>query len=452
MSLNLTLPSDWYATLLPQQRAAADWIIERIKDEGGVALFAQQRTGKTYITCAVIQRLKLMRILIIAPRTAIDAIWRPALATLGIPLRRPQELTGAPAFVAGVSYQEASKMPPRHVQRLLGSIQLVVVDESQGLKARGTGQSRMARRFRHAQRRLALSGTPIDDSPIDVWAQIRFVDHTILGENFTPFAERFCYKGGFMNRQWIFDMRKLPIFLHVLRNHIYRLTTDFMGIKPVQLHLVPTMLLGRQDDIYQCMSKHDMVTLDGAAITGSLPITKLAKLEQITGGAVLDENEIAHRVGFAKERKLRALLSRWESSTLEPVVIFVRYLHELRALKDMLNTRRRVGILYGGIKGKARVQLIDDFAQGRYDVLIAQLRTGSVSVSFARASTLVIYSMNHSYIDFEQLMARLQGLTQEKEVHAWLIYCENTVDEEKINRIKSKESTVYSVVSAFEKE
>lgn len=446
------MPSSWYAQLLPEQRRAADWVIKRIRDGGGAALFSQQRTGKTYITCAAIEQLKLQRVLVIAPRTAVDATWRPALATLGMPASSAEALAEAAQHFTALSYQEATKIVPASARRLLrgdNRLDLVVIDESQGIKARQSDQSRAARRFRDATRRLALSGTPIDDSPIDVWAQMRFVDHTVLGEHWTPFAEQYCYKGGFKGRKWIFREALLPQFLDALRSHIYRLTTDFLNLKPISLHLVPVMLLGRQEEAYHTMNKEGILQLHETAVaTGSLPVTKLAKLEQITGGHILDDDNHPHRVGYAKERKLRWLMPRL---TL-PVVIFCRYLSELYSLTLGLSTSGyRVATLYGKVKGPQRAQMIADFDEGKYDVLIAQVRTGSVSVSFARSSNLVIYSMNHSYIDFEQLMFRLQGMTQSKEVQAWLLYCENTVDEDKVDRINRKKSTVFRVVSTFER-
>lgn len=178
-------------------------------------------------------------------------------------------------------------------------------------------------------------------------------------------------------------------------------------------------------------------------------MTKLAKLEQITGGFVLDDQDRPHRVGFAKERKLRWLLSRLTF----PVVIFCKFLTELHHLSTALSVSgHRVGVLWGHVKGDKRVSLIDDFQNGKFDILIAQMRTGSVSVSFTSSNTLILYSINHSFIDFEQMMFRLQGMTQTRGVQAHIIYCENTVDEDKIDRIKAKESTVYRVVSHFEKE
>src|SRR5205807_1251628 len=104
--------------------------------------------------------------------------------------------TGGDQRLVLLLHMEAFSKVSKRMQRR--EWDLVIIDESQRLKARASGFSRAARRLRNqARRRLALSGTPIDDSPIDIFGQMRFADHTVLGEDFLTFAEKFCHRGGF---------------------------------------------------------------------------------------------------------------------------------------------------------------------------------------------------------------------------------------------------------------
>lgn len=436
--------------LLPEQRTATDFVIDKIRDSGGVALFSQQRTGKTYISCAVIEQLRLRRVLVVAPLTSIDVVWVPKLATLGCVIREPEELTGSFCGALVMHYQAFVKHAPQLAQRHLDSFDLVIFDESQGLKARGTAQSRAARRFRNARRRLALSGTPIDECPTDVWAQMRFVDHTVLGEDWTPFASEYCYRGGYMGKQWIFNKLKLDQFVATIKPHIYRLTVGFMDLKAVKLFPVPVQLLGSQDDLYHQMARDGILRLNGHVITGSLEITKKVKLQQITGGHILTEDGDVVFVGRAKQRKLAWLAQHLNT----PVVVFCQYLHEIEDIRQIMASRfKRVAVLHGGVKDgriKVRTNLINDFQAGRYDALICQLRTGGVAIELTRASDLVLYSINYSYIDFEQIIFRLRGLTQKNEVRVFMIYAEKTVDEEKLNIVENKKSTVWTIMSNLE--
>jgi SNF2 family DNA or RNA helicase len=440
----------WYEQLLPEQRDAADFVIKNKT----VALFCQQRTGKTYISMAVLEKVSFSLALVVAPRTAVDAVWVKALeksdCQLCLTLEETREALKARGarqkVVLGVSWQYFVKIAKRAAKL---PFQVLIIDESQGLKSRNSHQSRAARRFRDVgQYRLALSGTPIDESPIDVWAQMRFVNHKVLGEDWTRFAEEYCKRGGFMGYQWVFREERKEALLHRLNPYIYRLTIGFMKLPPVEIHLWPVCLLGSQDAIYQAMTEEGYAQVNGNEITAPLPVTKLVKQEQITGGCVIDDEDNVIRTGKAKERKLQSIISK----LTRPVVIFCQFLHEIELIRDVLGPAfPETRVLHGKIKGKERVGLLQDFGEGRVDALISQLRTGGVAIDLTRSCELVLYSINHSFIDYEQVIFRLRGMNQKQKLRVHIIYAVDTVDEEKIAVIEHKKSEVYRIVSHFER-
>lgn len=439
--------SSWYEKLKKEQRDAADFVFAR----GSVALFSQQRTGKTYITMAVLEKLNWPDALIVAPLTSIDLVWVPALEQSPYRIcRSAEELAEASGARVLVLHYQAWEKASKKLAKL--PWELVCIDESQGLKARNSKQSRAARRFRHVPRRLALSGTPMDEKPIDVWAQMRFVNHEVLGENWTAFAEEYCYRSGFMGHEWKFNPRKHDEFVQKLSPYVYRLTVGFLNLKPIVLHPIPFALLGDQQRIYKQMRDHNVIKLGHTTITAPLTVTSRTKLEQITGGRVLDEEDIPRFVGRAKERKLGVLISKLKP----PLVVFCNFRHEIPIINRILRKFfRRIACLHGGIKdtkkGKFRTDLVRDFQAGKLDALVCQLRTGGVSIDLTRSSELIFYSINHSYIDFEQVLFRLYGMNQKRVLNVYILFAVDTVDEEKVQVIENKKSEVYKVISHFER-
>lgn len=401
---------------------------------------------------AVLEKLSWPNALIVAPLTAVDSVWVVALENSGYTICRSlQDVAEASGPIALVVHWQAFTKLAKRLAKL--PWQIVIIDESQGLKARASGQSRAARRFRNFPRRIALSGTPIDDSPIDVWGQMRFVNHNVLGENWTEFADDFCHKAGFMGKAWVFTESERPRFLKLLKPHIYRLTVGFLKLKPIHLHPIPFDLLGEQDRLYRQMEQTGIIRIGSKRIVADLAITNLGKREQITGGYVLDDEDIPRFTGRAKERKLRWLLGRIKP----PVVVFCRYRHEMTLIKRvLLEFMPRVRLLHGGVKDKdddkQRSDLLRSFQAGELDALICQTRTGGVAIDLTRASELIFYSINHSYIDFEQTLFRLYGKNQKNALNAYFLYAVDTVDEEKLQVVKDKESAAYNVVSHFERE
>jgi SNF2 family DNA or RNA helicase len=446
------MESSWLDQLHPEQRKAYDFVMSR----PATALFAKTGSGKTYITMAMLEQLRPQLTLIVAPLTSLDITWLPRLATLpGTIVKSAQEFQFSLKRFAGSSHPVTLLINPealRSVSKALSQApwDCVVIDESQGIKDRNSAYSRAARRLRHVPRRLALSGTPLDASPIDVWAQMRFVDYTVFGENWRDFAEEYCRHAGWMGKEWEFREKKLPQFLKALEGHVYRLTTDFMQLKPITFYPVGVHMFGNQRAIYDQMHQHGVTMVDGSTISASHQGVRDVKLSQITGGFVIDNDGHPLRVGHAKERKFKHLVKHLDT----PLVVFCQYLHELDAVERILRQGgiKRVSVLRGSVKGDDRTQLLNDFQNHRLDALVCQTRTGGVSIELTASSTLVLYSINYSYIDFEQIIHRLHRGGQQKEVKVFGIYCQESIDEEKISLIQKKSETFFKVVSHFEQE
>lgn len=443
----------WCERLLPEQKGAADFVLDRLSRSGGVGLFSEQGTGKTIISLAVLERIKWRRILIVAPLTALEVTWRRRLQeafpdcrlydSLVPALRNPD----APSALV-VHFQAFSRLA-KGLARI--DWDLVLIDESQGIKNRNSGWSRAARKLRHVKNRLALSGTPIDGHEIEVWSQMRFINPAVLGDTWGDFAEKYCVKTGFMGKKWEFRKDKQQQFLRKLKPHIYRLSADFLQLPKLVIHLVPVMMLGEQRRFYDRFEQHGLLRIGRETIKAEMEGTKQIKLAQMTGGRVIAEDSIAV-VGRAKERKLRYLFSRLSP----PVVVCCRFVHEIERIQELGRQYfRRVASLHGEVKdnrkSKDRTKVLDDFQAGRIDLLVCQQRTGGVSVEFTKASNLVIYSMGHSFIDFSQFLSRLQRYGQDRSVNVFLIFAEDSIDEEIIETINEKTENVKTIVGYFER-
>lgn len=446
-SLSPKQRSSWYDKLLPEQKACADFSLT----QSSVCLFCKQRTGKTYITMAVLEKLGWPNVLVVAPLTTVNTVWAKALSNSEYEVVRDlQELKKASKKVALVTHYQAFVKIASKLAKFAWEV--IVMDESQGLKARNSKQSKAAKRLRQIGRRIALSGTPIDEGEIDIWAQMRFVEPSVLGDRWSDFATEYCYQTGYMGKVWKFNPKKKQQFLEVLKPYIYRLDTTFLGLKPIEFHSVPVHLLGRQRVLYDQMQEKGIVTIGDCAITAPLEVTARVKLEQMTGGHVLTEDGYPFTVGNAKVRKLAWLIPRLKP----PVVVFCQFLHEMPLVGEVLHkTFKRVGYLNGSVKDtdqdKRRTNLIADFQSGLYDALVCQVRTGGVGIDLTRSSSLVFYSLNYSFIDFEQVIYRCYGMNQKDVLKVYFLYAVDSVDEEKLDLIESKKSTAYSIVSHFEK-
>lgn len=458
--------SDWYAMLYdaetpgePSQKGAADFIISALTLEGGAGLLSDPGTGKTIVSMAVLEHFMPKRVLIVAPLTSLEVTWAKRLRTLyDHVVTHVDDYTGEGVLLIGYEHFRTKK----NIKKILKhGFDFALFDESQGLKHRGSHQSRAVRRLRlTVPMRVILSGTPIDESPIDMWAQMRFIAAHVLGDVWAPprdhrkyegpyFGEEFCHKAGFMGKQWEFTQSKLPEFLRRVTPYLYRLenTLEQPEIIPVYCDLDD-----RQQEIYNQMATHGIVKLNGRKAKAGLKPVQDLRCFQIVGGSLKMDDGTIEVVGHSKQTALERVLAR-----VERPVVFCRFIHELDDVVDVLKVDfDNVRVLDGSIKDKGtnkrRSQLIEDFQAKKIGALAVQARTGGVSIEFTATRDLVFYSMGYSYIDFQQIIARFRRYGQEKRVRVWLIIARDTIDEEPLRRVLTKGETVNPIMKHIKQE
>lgn len=361
----------------------------------GVALFCDPRTGKTWIALAIIEQEQPDNVLAVVPLTNKLSTW----------LRWITELL--PNYTVCLTFEEfkAAKGKKRifliHYEALWVIIKkllrvewdLVIADESQRLKARASRQSRKLRQLRMAKRRVALSGTPMDDSEIDLWGQMRFVDHTILSDRWADFDSEFLKRDGFMGYGRKFRPEMSDEFDERISPHCLRVTREEAGIAEPVLHWCPVTLFGDQRSFYERLDARGVAMIGGATIRAKMEITKRVKLQQVTGGFVFDDDRGVHRTGEAKLRKLRSLLAK---NIKVPAVIFCQYLPETKIIRrECREYSNKVAVLTGAVKDKGknkrRTDMLESFQRGEIDYLVCQQRTGGVGVDMFVARNGIVY-------------------------------------------------------------
>lgn len=443
-----------YERLWAFQKTEVDYILH----QKNVALFAEQGTGKTWITAGVIDQLMSslwtdnFEGLVIARLSNKRTTWLRTLKQVsGLKVYQDWDKFRAARCpkVFLIHYQEMPKLDKKLSRH---NWSLVVIDESQHIKARNSKSSRIAGRIRNSDYKVILSGTPFDDltdDPQEIWAQMRFLAPWVLGTRWKEYDELYLTPTGYMGYKRKFRPGMLDRILEMVQPYCRRVTKDVLDLPPLEFQRIRVPLFGRQRRIYEEM-KTEMVTELTAEtnVTADLVITQLVKLQQICGGFIKDDEGEIHQVGRAKLRRLARLLENMEL----PVVIFAKYLEEIRQIETVIPPGIcNVASIIGRTR-KTRDATLDAFQRGEIDVLIAQVRTGGVGIDLQRACNGIFYSSTFSFIDFDQAVSRLHRAGQTRPVKFFLLGAENTVDMEIYNALLSKQSISELILSRFQTE
>jgi hypothetical protein len=226
--------------------------------------------------------------------------------------------------------------------------------------------------------------------------------------------------------------------------HVLRITKEEAGITRAKKRKVYVRLDPDEEKKYRQLEKTMVVKHRGVTVKTPLRITQIGKLQQITGGHIKDEEGEIHRIGTSKRRKLRKLIDKHVDN--EPFVIFCKFVWEVHALARMLERGGygKGARLWGKVKDlkrdKRRTNMLLAFQRGEFDWMVCQQRTGGVGVDLYRARKFFVYSMGHSFIDYDQMLSRGDFLEQDEPAEFFFLMARESIDTDIDNSVEVKKS------------
>lgn len=296
------------------------------------------------------------------------------------------------------------------------------------------------------RQRIGLTGTPFPHSPLDIFAQYRFLDARIFGHSFVRFRTRYGIMGGWQGKQVVGYQREAEL-AECYRRIAYECREDVVSL-PETVDAPHHVMLGpKAAKIYDRIADDFWARVDSGEVTAANALTRLLRLQQITGGAVgldMDSTDRERRVEIvddAKERALADLLS--DLPAHEPVVVFARFRADLDAIhRAAADAGRSSGEL------SARRRDLESWQAGESDVLATQIQAGGVGVDMTRARVCVYYSLGYSLGEYLQSRKRVHRPGQTRSVLYAHLIATGTIDEQIYRALERRQDVIESVLSA----
>lgn len=360
-----------------------------------------------------------------------------------------------------VNYESAWREPMSEF--LLGRAwDMVILDESHKIKAPGGKASLFCARLgQRAVNRLILTGTPMPHSPLDIYAQYRFLDPGIFGTSFAAFRQRYAVMGGYLNREVkaFRMMRNLPDgrfnpqyspdiereWNQKLHSVSFRvLSRDVLDL-PEAIHETRTFTLeSRAAQVYRQLETLFYAEVDNGEVTVNNALTRLLRLQQITSGYVRNDEGQDVQIDFGKMDLLADLLDSIDRS--EKVVVFCRFQHDLDTVRAVVESRDGGGNRYGELSGRRNDLTSDSTFPDDVDVLGVQIQAGGVGIDLTAARYVIYYSLGFSLGDYEQSLARTHRPGQTRTTYFYHLLAEGTVDEKVYKALKQRKHVVEAVI------
>jgi len=340
-------------------------------------------------------------------------------------------------LMAVVNYEATWREPLAKV--LLGhEWDLIVFDESQRIKSPGSKQGRFAARLK-AKHKLALTGTPMSHSPLDLYGQYRALDPGIFGTRFTRFRARYAVMGGFEGRQVLGFQNEDELKVKMDRI-CYHVPKDALDLPRIQFDERYCTLDRQAARIYKDLEKAFIAEVEDGIVTAANALAKLLRLQQVAAGFVKTEDGRIREVGKAKERLLTETLE--DIGGGERVVVFCRFRHDLDTVRRVAEKLDRGGLhkTCGEISG--RVNEYEEWKRGEFSTLAVQIQAGGLGIDLTEARYVIYFTLGFSLGDYQQSVARVHRPGQEHPVQVYRLVTEGTVDRKIIKALDAREDVI----------
>ncbi len=332
---------------------------------------------------------------------------------------------------------------------------MVICDESHRIKKPGGKASMFCGRLRtRAKYRLALTGTPMPHSMLDVYGQFRFLDDRIFGRSYHAFKQRFAVMGGFQQKQ-IVGFRNQEELQALMKKITFRVGKDVLDLPP-ETHVTYHCDLGSEGArVYRQLEKGFVAEVMGGIITAANAMVKVLRLQQITGGSIrLDDDERYTRIDDAKQKLLADVLEDicaeqidgFESSR-EAVVVFCRFRSDLDAVHQAA-----ADLGYSSLELSGRRDDLKDWQNGKGQILAVQISAGGVGINLTRARYSIYYSLSRSLGEYDQSLSRIHRPGQTRPVTHIHLVARGTVDQKIIYALEQRAEVIESILKQIKEQ
>ncbi len=460
------------ATLRPYQLAGFQWLMQHYDKGLGACLADDMGLGKTLQTIAVIQHAKEQKaakqvtenakplqldifaapsdesflnpvqVLIILPASLVYN-WKAEFYKFAPHLqiyehtgnKRHQDLRVIKRHdVVLTTYQTALKDAD-----LLGNFEweYIILDESHYIKNPDSQVFKAISEFR-AKHKISLSGTPIENSLSDLWAQMQFINPGLLG-NYNYFKTHFLKSIEKSKSATQMEQLRSLVSPYLLRRTKEEVAKDLPELLVQTVYVDMSAEQAKRYEQERSAARNLLLHFDEKNPQQRQQVfTALLRLRQIANHVSLLEEGNSYPSG-----KLEEVISHLETiqKSKHKTLIFSSFTKHLDIYKDIFaKAKTPFSYLTGSLSLKEREATIADFKENEANqTFLISLKAGGVGLNLTEAAYVFILDPWWNPQAEMQAIARAHRIGQDKPVIAMKFITRNTI-EEKILALQAKKA------------
>jgi SNF2 family DNA or RNA helicase len=332
-------------------------------------------------------------------------------------------------------------------------------DESQMAKHSRTKRTkRVLASSRYAPVRRILSGTLVDDSPFDVFAQLKFLSPGIwdaIGcRTFAAFKQQFGVwqearrKDGKTFPHCV-SFKNLQQLNQIVAQWGSRVLRDDVLDLPPKLYTIRYFdMTSEQARAYREI-KEDFLTLldDGDLLTAALAITRMLRLQQVTSGYLPSDGDEALRPLGKNNPRLKCLIETLEGAPEGHRLVWAKFREDIRLIKQACEAQGWSCVTYDGSTDEnERLASLERFQRGEVDIMAANPAVGATGIDMTVANVIVFYNTTFKLGERLQAESRADRYGQKNSMLFVDLAAQGTIDEYIISALRRKLKTAALVM------
>lgn len=434
--------------------------VKHCLEHAASALFLDLGLGKTVITLTAInnmfKRHEIKGVLVLAPLRVVYNVWPQEIEkwdhlqhlSCGI-LHGPKK-----AYVLRenhdiylINYEGLAWLVEelKDIQLAAWSFDMIVFDESTAVKNNATKRFKMLKIIiKYFKRRVIMTGTPAPNSVLDIWAQYYMLDEgERLGSSYYWYKRSYFYQSDYYGHKWEPRSNSVAEISNKVRSITMRLRAeDYLEMPDLITSQTAWALSSKHQKQYQEFESAFLVEISEEVVTAVNAAALSTKLRQYVSGFLYDENQ---RVVNVHHEKVDALAEIIEGNPSENVLVAIQFRCEYEMIKAQF---KDAPVIYGGVSAQKSKKIIDDWNAGQIPLLVVHPASIAHGVNLQHGGRMLVwYGIPWSWEHYSQMVGRLHRQGQDKPVINTFIVCRNTVEEEVIKALETKEENEASFLS-----
>ena len=307
-------------------------------------------------------------------------------------------------------------------------IGMIVLDEAHVCKNPSSQQSKGLLKLK-ADTMLAMTGTPLMNSPIDLYIILKWLGYET--HSFYQFKNYYCIMGGYGGYE-IIGYKHLNELQDQLNSIMVRRLKEDVFDLPEKIYINEYVeLLPKQRQIYQEVTQEIRANIDKIQLLPN-PLVELIRMRQVTGYPGILSSTITES---AKLDRLEELVDEAVKNN-QKVVIFSNWTQMTDAIKNRLRTKQLgLRVITGETSDSVRQSYVDDFQSNENcKVILGTIGAMGTGITLTAGTVEIFVDEPWNKALKEQAVDRCHRIGTKSNVTIYTLIAKNTIDE-RINDI-----------------